>query len=1082
MENYQRKTTGQHSHNYYQPRKPQIGKQYPARISRHEEEYKCHFDAYLNIAQNNFFNLIWHIALKYCPDKLQSVDSAVSNEITKAQEDSLTILQEALREEDSLLATKVQDELSSNLPFFEPLFKYMEGKAIPKKDKDRQDLDYQIENRGDLLHCLGEDIRCIRNASIHPHTIKDYQKLIVDATFMISPLTNLFDQARREIKTRRNLTDREVSFLTNPLYRYDKETNKGITKYKEKASFYYGFRTRSDVLSDTGIVFFTCLFLEKKHIVKFLDNTILKNHVIQEEEKGIIRNIFSFFRMRQVKERVDCTLPNDAMAMDILNELSKCPVELYDVLPIEQKRKFVIDVDGNEVLMVRHSDRFPALALKYFDSFKIFERLRFQSFLGNYHFKFYDKKCIDGQSRVRTLQKEVKGLGRLQEIEEKRKTEWGDLLKVTDPNTAIPLTADSSPYVSDCRAKYVFNANRVAISFVDYFPTAKELSGHKEQNWHQAWLSTFELPAMLFLSLMDKDGARKCEKIISQHISAIKRLLKDIETGTLQKGCGDRYTEECYGLKMGWIPEKIRDYITDTDYDAEKRFAAHAVSIINDEIGMAERWSKRIISDLEKQQDKSKAKKPGKKGSQLIKEGYLAEVLAKDIIKIQPSDAQGRNKLTGQNFAVLQASLALYKVNLSSLQRIFETAGLLSGNYAHPFVHKVIEAEPSSIKDFAKMYFDEKVKYYNNCLKEHSYSICQVAKPTSEKWKKRDTDYYVRLAKRYQEQPIELPRGLFYNAILDVLRAKGKSAGWKQVFAQEKLNSNYLIQCYQKLERRDSQQEFYTYGRTYRVFNILKNQRDRQKKLVEQVLSLDERTAIAHNIEKRINNYVHSNMVQKPREEKDKLHGLFCKYKRTERAIRQYAVQDIVMLMLAEEILGQKSAKGHLKLSNVKGGKFFFDAPIDISVGVYDHKITDRLSPKDYPKLFNVIHDKRLKTLLASIDEEILKLSLINEEFNNFDDERIEVFRLAGKLEDWVVNNLPPEKVKKITFNKIADLLKDILDKKEIETIKELRNCFAHSFYPPKDKLNLVHKHLPEIADTMEKEFDRLIKKHPENK
>ena len=49
--------------------------------------------------------------------------------------------------------------------------------------------------------------------------------------------------------------------------------------------------------------------------------------------------------------------------------------------------------------------------------------------LGKFRFRFYEKIGVDGEKRMRTLQKEINGFGRLQEIEELRKKEWADMLK-----------------------------------------------------------------------------------------------------------------------------------------------------------------------------------------------------------------------------------------------------------------------------------------------------------------------------------------------------------------------------------------------------------------------------------------------------------------------------------------------------------------------------------------------------------------------------------------------------------------------------------------------------------------------------
>lgn len=126
-----------------------------------------------------------------------------------------------------------------------------------------------------------------------------------------------------------------------------------------------------------------------------------------------------------------------ALALDMLNELQKCPSELFETLSPKDRSRFRVEVDitnssennssdnseESQVLMMRFQDRFPRLALRYIDECNVFDKIRFQLSLGKYRYAFYDKMCIDSKEpdRVRSLQKDLNGFGRLQEIEEERK-------------------------------------------------------------------------------------------------------------------------------------------------------------------------------------------------------------------------------------------------------------------------------------------------------------------------------------------------------------------------------------------------------------------------------------------------------------------------------------------------------------------------------------------------------------------------------------------------------------------------------------------------------------------------------------
>lgn len=153
--------------------------------------------------------------------------------------------------------------------------------------------------------------------------------------------------------------------------------------------------------------------------------------------------------------------------MDILNELKKCPFELYELLGSEDKRLFTIVADtGETILLRRHEDRFPQLALSWIDSSKAFDHLRFQVNAGKLRYLFRDNKhCIDGQTRMRVLEEPLNGYRRLMEFEEERiQKQSGEIrslwpgLDILNKDETPRNDASVLPYISDYRVRYLLTA------------------------------------------------------------------------------------------------------------------------------------------------------------------------------------------------------------------------------------------------------------------------------------------------------------------------------------------------------------------------------------------------------------------------------------------------------------------------------------------------------------------------------------------------------------------------------------------------------------------------------------------------
>lgn len=318
---------------------------------------------------------------------------------------------------------------------------------------------------------------------------------------------------------------------------------------------------------------------EEEDRVKF---TVLQNdrsYWQKTFENQILLEMLSIYRVRLPRgKRLDKQDNKAMVALDMLNELRRCPKELYDVLSPEGQQAFVDPVKNKEedfettALRKRFTDRFPYLALRAIDEAKLLPSIRFQVQLGYYRFAFYDKICIDGTSQLRRLGKALNGFGRLSAMETKRKTDWAPEesdVEIQQPNkfqrkvyaptlledgkTVLDLLrpvedqVGNAPYVTDAAVSYNIYNNRIGLYWetqnnerntndVLVFPELKTKTTEKigalrsdvPQHAPLCMLSVRDLPALLFLLHLNGYNGRNVEQIIVDKYEGLVKFFSDI--------------------------------------------------------------------------------------------------------------------------------------------------------------------------------------------------------------------------------------------------------------------------------------------------------------------------------------------------------------------------------------------------------------------------------------------------------------------------------------------------------------------------------------------------------------------------
>lgn len=722
----------------------------------------------------------------------------------------------------------------------------------------------------DVLSSIAQALVDCRNSYTHfyPYNSKESTAKQLELQSKIAEYLNtVFTASRLVDKERNNIDPLKMEFITG----YSKEKN--LPEYLKKYGFYpkydatetknkdakgririkkkmterddFFYKIGNDkvfegkhytVLSGFGLTYFCAIFLSKSQTKQMIaDIRLFENSTYPKDLDDIIRDIMSIYRIRAPRDKKKLEAGNTGvtLALDIINELRRCPRELYDVLTLEGKKFFEDIADRTKdtflpddslspdvaednttetIKRIRWTDRFPQLVMKFVDESEFFKNIRFQVRLGKYRFKFYDKLCINGEEDLRSLQKEINGFGRIQEIESARKEKYGDIMQPVESeririNDKLELdliqfaedTRDSSPYITDSRTTYNISNNRIGLYWNelsinnriipkpgDYIPDlglSTEGKAEVEMPAPMAMLSLYEFPAMVFYQYLLNQNAdskelrtQSAENLIIGKFQGLRQLFSDISDGKIVPEPEEIIIEklnEQYGLTIKELPDKIVDYLTNKKgADQSKRRRAAAERTLLERLRKAIRRKDRYEEDRKKIGEKDN--KYAKKGYSDVRHGSLGRYLSESLIEWQPTLNGGKDKLTGMNFNKLQAELATFNTpeKFNHLKETLSVAGMLSGPIAHPFLKNLVKRRIRNIEEFYLIYLENEIIYLKSLLnlnyksgKQHDNNIdfeqsslkthVDVKKlpiiKGEKRWEKRTSDYCKNLAKRYLE-------------------------------------------------------------------------------------------------------------------------------------------------------------------------------------------------------------------------------------------------------------------------------------------------------------------------------------------
>lgn len=348
----------------------------------------------------------------------------------------------------------------------------------------------------DIIYPLEQCLRVLKkyrdyttHLYIQDDSWKDGSPFLKNESILSGIINQYYKIALRNVKERYKYDTSQLAFIQNHRHKSvmgeDGEWHKiidydfflsiqhpcGDKSYKEMRD---GKKIPNIHLSGVGVVLLICFFLEKKYINSFLAQIRIHGaYADNSEEFRIIRRSMSINSIILPKERITSEKKGMSLALDMLNELKRCPRELFDTLSWEDQDRFrIVSSDYNEVLQMRSLDRFAQLSLQYVDYNKLFDKIRFHVNMGKLRYLFAaDKLCIDSQVRVRVLEHPLNGYGRLSDMEECRKQANGTFahsgIAIRDHEHMQRDDANASnyPYVVDTVTHYILDNNKVEFCF-----------------------------------------------------------------------------------------------------------------------------------------------------------------------------------------------------------------------------------------------------------------------------------------------------------------------------------------------------------------------------------------------------------------------------------------------------------------------------------------------------------------------------------------------------------------------------------------------------------------------------------------
>jgi len=366
-----------------------------------------YFGAYLNMARHNIYLISNEIS-----DKL-SLKHPLSNE---------EIIEKSFLTDKDFWNKNNPRLILSALSRFMPVVKTYSSDLLHKELREQTDIEgTDIAGLVEFLRLSFKELNAFRNDYSHYYSSKTYdkRKVVVAEDFAI--------MLRKQFQLAVSIARKRFEGVI-PAKSFD---------FVEKKIAEELFND-STTITTRGLVFFTCLFLDKENAFQFF-NKVSGFKDTRTYEFLATREVFTMFCVKLPHDKFVSENPQQALQLDILNYLNRAPIELYNSLTEEGKKIFQPDLsefakiniaensinetiseyDYDEYIQAittktRSEDRFPEFALRYLDQSDAFQ-YHFHIHLGKVITNKYPKPFL-GESPDednRNIEKSIKTFGEL---------------------------------------------------------------------------------------------------------------------------------------------------------------------------------------------------------------------------------------------------------------------------------------------------------------------------------------------------------------------------------------------------------------------------------------------------------------------------------------------------------------------------------------------------------------------------------------------------------------------------------------------------------------------------------------------
>ncbi len=706
--------------------------------------------------------------------------------------------------------------------------------------------------------------------------------------------------------------------------------------------------------------------------------------------RSIVREMIAVYRLKLPIQNLRSDDIKITVTLDTLSELSRCPRALLNRLSPKDQKHFrgeigadVVEDEadseatniGSTFLFARsRQDRFIPLIMRFLD-FNPDNKLRFAVDLGNFYYNVRLKPAsqfADNRARVRRLGQKILTYQRLHLLQAFEKPKDWQLLEANyqssrEAEEQITKQAGDSieqlkPYIVPTYPHYHYFDDKIGFRLdisKDESPAAyPDLRAHAANDsvslnsptgaelMPEFWASPAMFLQLAFYNYLQQKDNRllPLNILLTKYRVNLQSLFQSLQQGGVPALAGTAQSNERRQAAQAWIdsffthkekePRTFEVRLSSLPKVVIRALLGVNATELKPELIIAR--AKHLLADTERRQKQLKRllqepKKRGQKGFKAIKCGVMGDFIADDLMRFQPVDSSRSDggKINSQHYQMLQKTLAYYGAHLEEPPRIvdlLEQAGLLSGDFAHPFLAQLgLAQRPEKYRgliSFYEAYLQARESYLKQFIAQQQQSTklekiphwLGLRQPASlQNWLNEQLDEQGKF-----KQPVPLLNNMFYPLILnkvahtlgidpDELAAQGTQTLERSTEAVAVRPSvTWLLQRYLAAQG-DEAQAMYDYPRRHDLFDVWLDKRTPKQRFKEKKVHFLQKAERVAHVDKIREHLQHTPPSKgKPTEvaeRQEKLRKLLKSYQRDELSVRHLVAQDMLLYLYASQHL-----------------------------------------------------------------------------------------------------------------------------------------------------------------------------------